>query len=68
MKPSTIPGAYEYPPDAVSPKCKQISVEVTPVKEPDKPLMKVLDAAAVTQIWNDFDPFRKAQEGVKTTK
>jgi len=65
---ATYEGAYTYPPDAISPKCKQISVEVVPVKEPDKPLVKVLDPSAVTQIWNDFDPFRKAQEAVKTAK
>jgi hypothetical protein len=37
-------------------------VEVYLSKEPDKPLVKVLDPNAVTQIWNDFDPFRKALE------
>ena len=66
---ATYEGAYLYPPDAISPKCKQMSVEVVPVKEPDKPLIKVLDPSAVTQIWSDFDPFRKAQEtGSKTAK
>ena len=59
---ATYEGAYIYPPDAISPKCKQVSVEVTPVKEADKPLIRVLDSSAVTQIWSDFDPFRKAQE------
>jgi S1-C subfamily serine protease len=53
-------GLYTYPPDAISPKCKGVSVEVYLEKEPDKPLVKVLDANAVTQIWNDLDPFRKA--------
>jgi len=66
---ATYEGAYIYPPDAISPKCKQVSVEVTPVKEADKPLIKVLDPNAVTQIWSDFDPFRKVQDtGIKTTK
>jgi S1-C subfamily serine protease len=53
-------GVYTYLPDAISPTCKQVSVEVYLSKEPDKPLVKVLEPNAVTQIWNDFDPFRKA--------
>lgn len=59
---ATFEGAYTYPPDAISPKCKQVSLEVVPVKEQDKSLVKVLDPAAVTQISSDFDPFRKALE------
>jgi S1-C subfamily serine protease len=55
-------GIYTYQPDAISPTCKEVSVEVYLSKEPDKPLVKVLDPNAVTQIWNDFDPFRKALE------
>ena len=59
---ATFEGAYTYAPDAISPKCKQVSLEVVPMKEQDKPLVKVLDPGAVTQIWSDFDPFRKALE------
>lgn len=56
---SSFVGHYTYPPDAIAPTCKQVSVEVYLSKEPDKPLVKVLDPNAVTQIWADFDPFRK---------
>lgn len=59
---SSYEGNYTYQPDAISPACKQVSVEVYLSKEPDKPLVKVLDPNAVSQIWSDFDPFRKALE------
>lgn len=55
-------GSYTYPPTAISPTCKQVSVEVYLSKEPDKPLVKVLDPNTVNQVWSDFDAFRKALE------
>lgn len=61
---SSYEGAYTYRPDAISPNCKQISVEVYLSKEPDKPLVKVLDPRTVSQVWDDFDPVRKAADGV----
>jgi S1-C subfamily serine protease len=56
-------GAYTYGPNAISPTCKQVRVEVYLSKEPDKPLVKVLDPSTVSQVWNDFDPVRKALDG-----
>jgi S1-C subfamily serine protease len=65
---SSYEGAYTYRPDAISPNCKQVSVEVYLSKEPDKPLVKVLDPGAVSQIWDDFDPVRKADGSTKAAE
>jgi S1-C subfamily serine protease len=65
---SSFEGAYTYRPDSISPTCKQVSVEVYLSKEPDKPLVKVLDPSTVSQVWSDFDPVRKALDGAKATE
>jgi len=58
---ATYAGSYSYTPDAISPECKTVNVEVFSAKEPDTPLVKTLDAKSVQKIWDDFEPFRKAQ-------
>ncbi len=58
---ATYAGSYTYLPDAISPECKTVNLEVYSVKEPDKPLVKPLEAKSVQKIWDDFEPFRKAQ-------
>jgi hypothetical protein len=45
---SSYEGIYMYRPDAISPMCKQVSLEVYLSKEPDKPLVKVLDPSTVS--------------------
>jgi hypothetical protein len=54
-------GAYTYTADAVSPSCGKVTLEVYPASQPDKPLVKALDAAQVNRIWQDFEPYRKLQ-------
>jgi hypothetical protein len=58
---ATYAGSYTYTPDAISPECKTVNVEVYSVKEPDKPLVKTLEAKSVQKIWDDFEPYRKAK-------
>ncbi len=54
-------GAYTYTPDAVSPSCGKVTLEVYSTSQPDKPLVKVLDSTQVNRIWQDFEPYRKLQ-------
>ncbi|HSS95659.1 MAG TPA: trypsin-like peptidase domain-containing protein [Terriglobales bacterium] len=58
---ATYEGNYEYLPDSISPECKQVNIEIFSVKEPDKPLIKTLDVKVVQKVWDDFEPYRKAE-------
>ncbi len=62
---ATYEGWYTYPPDAISPQCAQVALEVYSVKEPDKPVTKTFEAESVKHIWGDFEPYRKVQPGTK---
>jgi len=62
---ATYEGLYTYPADAISPQCQQVTLELYSVKEPDKPVTHPIEANAIQQIWNDFEPYRKVQSGSK---
>lgn len=51
-------GFYIYPPDAISPNCGQVSLELYPEKGPTPPTIKVLDPKTVSRVWSDFEPYR----------
>jgi len=57
---TTFEGIYEYPPDAVSPSCGGVTLEIYSEKDPSVPVSKPMDAATVQRIWEDFDPYRKS--------
>ena len=60
-------GYYTYPPDAVSPSCGQVTLELYAQKTSAAPTaVKVLDANTVNRIWTDFEPYR--QEASKAAK
>ena len=56
-------GFYSYPPDAISPSCGQVTLELHSLKNPDKATVKTLDGKSVERIWTDFEAYRKAQGG-----
>jgi trypsin-like peptidase len=56
-------GFYSYTPDAVSPSCGKVTLEVYSASQPEKPLVKVLDPDQVNRLWQDFEPYRKLQAG-----
>jgi hypothetical protein len=62
---ATYAGWYTYPPDAISPQCAQVALEIYSVKEPDKPLTRAFETDSVKHIWDDFEPYRKVQTGAK---
>ncbi len=65
---STSEGFYSYPPDAISPSCGQVVLELYSSKDPDRATVKVLDAKTVERIWSDFEPYRKAQAAASKIK
>ncbi len=53
-------GFYEYLPDAISPNCGQMTLEIYADKN-SPPTVKQLDSETIQSVWNDFEPYRKAQ-------
>jgi hypothetical protein len=58
---TSFEGVYEYPPDAVSPACGGMRLEIFSEKDPATPLTKQLDAATIERVWTDFEPYRRSQ-------
>jgi hypothetical protein len=56
-------GFYSYPPDAVSPSCGQVTLELHSLKNPDKATVKTLEGRSVERIWADFEAYRKTLGG-----
>ena len=58
---TTFQGRYIYLPDAVSPACGGVTLEIFSEKDPSTPISKPIDAATVDRVWADFEAYRKAQ-------
>jgi S1-C subfamily serine protease len=58
---TTYQGRYTYLPEAIAPSCGGMSLEIFSEKDPNNPISKVLDGETVQRVWNDFEPYRKAQ-------
>jgi len=54
---ATYVGIYSYPPDAISPSCGKVTLQIYPEKEPDKSESKDLDQKSIDRVWNDFRPY-----------
>jgi hypothetical protein len=58
---ATYVGIYTYQPDAISPACRKVSVELYSEKSSEKPTFKVLNDKTVERVWSDFAPYRDAK-------
>src|SRR5580765_4236210 len=58
---TTYSGGYVYSPDAVSPSCGPVVVEIFSEKDQNTPISKIVDASTIERVWADFEPYRKAQ-------
>ena len=63
---SSSVGFYSYPPDAISPSCGQVTLELHSLKNPDKATVKTLEGKSVERIWTDFEAYRKALDGTSS--
>jgi S1-C subfamily serine protease len=54
---ATYVGIYSYPPDAISPACGKVTLQLYSEKEPDKSESKDLDQKSIDRVWNDFRPY-----------
>ncbi|HWZ99147.1 MAG TPA: trypsin-like peptidase domain-containing protein [Candidatus Dormibacteraeota bacterium] len=57
---TTFQGRYSYLPDAISPSCGTVVLEIYSEKEPDTPLIKAVEQATIDRIWADLEPYRKS--------
>src|SRR5437764_5695007 len=53
-------GIYSYLPDAISPDCGSMALEIFSEKAPNVPITRLVDSATIAKIWADFEPYRKA--------
>jgi hypothetical protein len=65
---TTFRGEYIYLPEAISPSCGSVALEVFSEKEPNTPITRVVDAAIVERVWADFEPYRKAHANVTNSQ
>ena len=57
---ATYVGIYSYPPDAISPSCRKVTLQLYSEKQPDKSESKDLDQKTIDRVWNDFRPYLDA--------
>lgn len=58
VKDATYAGLYAYPPDAISPACGVVAVQLFSEKTPNVPVEHVLSTTTVNRIWTDFEAYR----------
>ena len=56
---TTFQGRYVYLPDAMSPACGGVVLEIFSEKDPNAPVTKPVEAATVERVWADLEPYRK---------
>lgn len=61
---ATYVGIYSYPPDAISPSCGKVTLQLYSEKDPNKSESKDLDQKSIDRIWNDFRPYLAAHNMV----
>jgi len=59
---TTTQGFYSYAPDAISPSCGSVSLEIFSEKDPNTPITQAIDTATVERVWADFEPYRKGKK------
>ncbi|HTF65917.1 MAG TPA: hypothetical protein VK638_24830 [Edaphobacter sp.] len=57
---ATYEGFYTYPAEAISPSCGAVSLNIYSEKDVIKTKVKSLSEKTISQVWNDFAPYRNA--------
>ncbi len=60
---ATYVGIYSYRPDAISPSCGKVTLQIFSEKDPDKPESRDLDQKSIERVWQDFRPYLAAHGG-----
>jgi S1-C subfamily serine protease len=59
---ASFAGWYSYGPEAISPSCGQITLELYAANSPSPITTKILDLKTVSRVWEDFEPYRAVQK------
>lgn len=54
---ATYVGIYSYPPDAITPECGKVTLQIFSEKDPAKAESKDLGPKSIDRVWNDFRPY-----------
>ena len=65
---ATYVGIYSYPPDAVSPTCGKVTLQLFSEKDPGKSESKDLDQKSIDRVWNDFQPYLAVHGGTANSQ
>jgi S1-C subfamily serine protease len=65
---ATYVGIYSYPPDAVSPTCGKVTLQLFSEKDPGKSESKDLDQKSIDRVWNDFQPYLTVHGGTANSQ
>ncbi len=65
---ATYVGIYSYPPDAISPSCGKVTLQIYSEKEPEKSESKDLDSKTVDRVWNDFRLYLAAHNSSESSQ
>jgi S1-C subfamily serine protease len=57
---ATYVGIYSYPPDAISPACGKVTLQIFSEKDPGKSESRDLDQKSIDRVWSDFRPYLTA--------
>jgi hypothetical protein len=66
IKGTTTEGFYSYQPDAISPSCGSVKLEIFSENAPGTPIIRSVDSATVERIWADMEPYRETKGENKT--
>jgi len=59
---TTMEGFYSYQPDAISPNCGSVRLEIFSENAPHTPITRLVKSATVKRIWADMKPYRGIKE------
>ena len=65
---ATYVGLYSFPPDAISPSCGKVTLQLYSEKNPDKPESKELDQKTIDRVWADFRPYLDTHKDSNNSK
>jgi hypothetical protein len=57
---ATYVGIYSYPPDAISPSCGKVTLQLFSEKSPTNRNRRIWTRGRSTRVWNDFRPYLAA--------
>jgi len=63
---TTTEGFYSYQPDAISPNCGSVKLEIFSENAPHTPITRSVKSATVERIWADMEPYRGTKGKNKT--